>query len=231
MALPICTRCGETLGHLTGDNLCGFCRQGYPLDESSPSWGELPERVAGYLTEYPGQRCEEIARGVHARTSEVRRILKMDERFIASKTWLDGVTAVLYQFTPGNQADGRGRAEKAKQLSRAARLYSVLRDGRVHSRQEIFERIGYELTNNAASELRKLGHIVHHSQIGRVHCYQLGEVEEGEVRGAGVSRPAIAGLSERPPSSTSSPGLAVTNPIERESAPVHPSQLSLDAAA
>jgi len=70
-------------------------------------------------------------------------------------------------------------------VNRSTRLYEVLRDGRVHSRDEIFHRAGFMLTNNAASELREQlesrGLGVVHTVEHRVDCYQIvsliGEVE------------------------------------------------------
>ena len=74
-------------------------------------------------------------------------------------------------------------------VNRANRLHEVLRDGRVHSRDEIFHRAGFMLTNNAASELRdqleSQGLGVVHTVEHRVDCYQvvrLEKVEEGAAR-------------------------------------------------
>lgn len=58
-------------------------------------------------------------------------------------------------------------------MNRADLLYSVLKDGEPHSRRDIQRRVGYFLTNNAASELRKRGLNVVHSRPGRVDTYQL----------------------------------------------------------
>lgn len=89
-------------------------------------------------------------------------------------------------------------------MNRADRMLSVLHDGRIYSRREIFDRVGFMLTNDAAAELRLRGLDVQHSQDGRVHCYQLGEVEEG---GNGERQSGTSDLHGRvatPPSSTSS---------------------------
>ena len=43
-------------------------------------------------------------------------------------------------------------------MNRASRMLEVLRDGQRHSRRDLFERCGFFLTNNAASELRAQGH-------------------------------------------------------------------------
>ena len=45
-------------------------------------------------------------------------------------------------------------------MNRADRMLDVLRDGQRHSRRDLFERCGFFLTNNAASELRAQGYDV-----------------------------------------------------------------------
>lgn len=70
-------------------------------------------------------------------------------------------------------------------MNRADRLYEVLKDGKPHSRQDIFNRGGFYLSNNAASELRARGReegfaIVHtcevrviYGRIERTDYYRL----------------------------------------------------------
>jgi hypothetical protein len=66
-------------------------------------------------------------------------------------------------------------------VSRADLLLSVLRDGKPHARQEVFDRVGFMLTNNAASELRAQGYNVRHSVDGGSHTYRMVSLlEEGE---------------------------------------------------
>lgn len=57
-------------------------------------------------------------------------------------------------------------------MNRADRLLSVLRDGREHSRQDVFDAVGFMLTNNAAAELRAAGHSVTHRRKNGVDIYQ-----------------------------------------------------------
>jgi len=45
-------------------------------------------------------------------------------------------------------------------VNRAERLRRVLADGKPHTRRDIFDRAGFMLTNNAASELRAQGETV-----------------------------------------------------------------------
>lgn len=90
-------------------------------------------------------------------------------------------------------------------MNRAELLLSVLADGRPHSRQEIFDRVGFMLTNNAASEARKLGKEVAHSVERGVHIYTL-LVERDPTAAVGSPRSAVpqAVASEPVSRSTSS---------------------------
>lgn len=78
-------------------------------------------------------------------------------------------------------------------MNRAAKLHSVLRDGNPHSRRDIFERVGFMLTNNAASELRAEGFNVVHEVVSmrgeRVDFYQL--VEGGSGLGGEPAAPPL----------------------------------------
>ena len=67
-------------------------------------------------------------------------------------------------------------------MNRADLLYSVLKDGGRHSRRDIQQRVGYFLTNNAASELRAYlkpaGLDVVHTREGRVDFYELSPLRD-----------------------------------------------------
>ena len=78
-------------------------------------------------------------------------------------------------------------------MNRAELLLSVLRDHRPHSRQDIFDRVGYMLTNNAASELRACGYDIQHSRKGRVDVYQLLPSQPSPLTPTPVS-PPLAGV-------------------------------------
>jgi len=148
----------------------------------------LADRIADWLALAGPSTCEQIARGVRTRTAAVREVLQTDPR----------VTS--------HSGSGRGReyALRASQdavglvpgQNRASRLYEALRDRERHSRREIFDRVGFMLTNNAASELREKikprGLDVIHTVEHRVDCYQIvslnGEVEEARQTGAGVAQ-------------------------------------------
>lgn len=58
-------------------------------------------------------------------------------------------------------------------MNRADKLFAVLRDGREHSRQDVFDAEGFMLTNNAAAELRARGYDVRHRRRGGLDMYQL----------------------------------------------------------
>lgn len=58
-------------------------------------------------------------------------------------------------------------------MNRAEKLRTVLADGRPHSRQDIFDKVGFMLTNNAASELRSAGCDVQQWRDGGIYIYQL----------------------------------------------------------
>lgn len=66
-------------------------------------------------------------------------------------------------------------------------MLSVLRDGQPHSREDIQQRVGFFLTNNAASELRDQGYEVKRWNKGRRVFYQL----VSSQRGDGSDDPAV----------------------------------------
>lgn len=92
-------------------------------------------------------------------------------------------------------------------MNRADLLLSVLRDGKPHTRQDIFGRVGYFLANNAASELRARGFDVVHSREGRLDVYRLvGSLTDGGDAAAGNESATPRGL----PSFLSPPSVNVS---------------------
>lgn len=83
-------------------------------------------------------------------------------------------------------------------MNRATRMLELLRDGQRHSRRDLFERCGFFLTNNAASELRAEGHDIE----------QTREMVRGDVvyfyrlRGTLEASPPEPDQSADPPSLT-----------------------------
>lgn len=59
-------------------------------------------------------------------------------------------------------------------MNRADALLSCLKDGQPWTRRDIFDRVGFMLTNNAASELRARGIDVTHEVRRGEHVYRLG---------------------------------------------------------
>lgn len=65
------------------------------------------------------------------------------------------------------------RGREAGGVNRADKMRRVLRDGKPHSREEIQQREGFFLTNNAAAELRAQGCDVRKTQDGATIFYTL----------------------------------------------------------
>lgn len=84
--------------------------------------------------------------------------------------------------------------------NRADLMLSCLRDGKPWTRREIFNEVGYFLTNNAASELRKRGLEVVQWRHEGEYVYQLTDGTLAE--GGGGKAPAAVGKQSRsaPPS-------------------------------
>jgi hypothetical protein len=88
-------------------------------------------------------------------------------------------------------------------VNRAQLMLVVLRDGKPHTRRDIFERVGFQLTNNSASELRAKGYDVRQSRERvdgvNVYSYQLhGSLSErGKVEGGSPLTRARASLMPR----------------------------------
>lgn len=117
-------------------------------------------------------------------------------------------------------------------MNRADRMYAALMDGKPRTRQEIQMKVGYFLTNNAASELRQRGHGVTHWKEGRTHYYQLTPLSQsdgadnrastsaGDAKEFLRSHGAVVGLRERggvaPPPASPAPLIIAGSGIEPE---------------
>lgn len=78
-------------------------------------------------------------------------------------------------------------------MNRADLLLSVLQDGREHSREDIVGKVGFFLTNNAASELRARGINVTHRVRDGLHVYSLSAATGDPL---GPSPHPVAALNE-----------------------------------
>lgn len=85
-------------------------------------------------------------------------------------------------------------------MNRADRLLSVLKDGREHSRQDVYQAVGFLMTNNAAAELRQRGLNVIHRRKNSLDLYRLaGSLAET------ADPPDLSAVSASEPSSNPHP--------------------------
>lgn len=135
----------------------------------------LPVEVETFLRDVGTSTANEIAFGVRARRDDVDEVLKGDAfRRVPPP---DGCSPRAAYFNLSHLVP----AHPTGTVSRADRMLEVLRDGRPHSRHEIFEAAGgFFLTNNAASELRcKRGlNIVQRRERGNVVYQLVGEIPD-----------------------------------------------------
>lgn len=126
----------------------------------------LATEVESFLRAHGASTANEIALGIRARRDDVDEVLTSEafKRVPAP----DGCSphAHYFNLSPFVRSPGKGK-------NRADLMLEVLSDGAVHSRQEIFESVGFMLTNNAASELRDRGLNIVHRVDRRIHTYQL----------------------------------------------------------
>lgn len=128
----------------------------------------LAVEVESFLRTHGASTANEIALGIRARRDDVDEVLKGDAfRRVPAP---NGCSPRAAYFNLSYRVPARPAAV----VSRADRMLSVLRDGRPHSRQEIFDAAGgFFLTNNAASELRRKGHTVTQRRERGIVVYQL----------------------------------------------------------
>jgi hypothetical protein len=143
----------------------------------------LRDRVREYLEAHPdGALIEDIARGVRARTADVRDVVLAEPA--AFRSSLRGSypsdRALLYRFDSERQ-DGPGRAKKPSQCDL---ILGVLRDGQWHTTEEIHKRCGFSRLNSRISDLRKRGLTIDSEHVAgevtgpRAHRYRLVETRE-----------------------------------------------------
>lgn len=116
-------------------------------------------------------------------------------------------------------------------MNRADKLLAVLRDGREHSRQDVFDAHGFMLTNNAASELRARGHNVEHRRRDGLDVYRLVSLDAPPVQSGPTGRAGAASSEPSNPGWTN--GDATDHLPVWDGGPlaVHPDQPALFEAA
>ena len=134
----------------------------------------LAVEVETFLRVHGPSTANEIALGVRARRDDVDDVLAGEP--FARVPAPDGCSPHAHYFNLSPFVPSPG-----KDKNRADLMLEVLSDGGVHSRQEIFERVGFMLTNNAASELRDRGLNIVHRLERRIHTYQLISSDENEA--------------------------------------------------
>lgn len=133
----------------------------------------LPAEVEEFLRVHGTSTASAIALGVRARRDDVDDVLTGDAfRRVPTPV---GCSPHAFYFNLSYLVP----APPTNTVNRAERMLEVLRDGRPHSRQEIFEAAGgFFLTNNAASELRKQGYEISQRRERGVYVYQLVTADE-----------------------------------------------------
>lgn len=137
----------------------------------------LAGEVESFLRAHGAKTATEIAIGVCARRDDVDEVLTGDA--FTRVPAPEGCSPRASYFSLSYLVPAR----PPRAVSRADRMLEVLRDRRPHSREEIFERVGFMLTNNAASELRERGYDVEHRVERRIHIYQLVGLDEAAAAG------------------------------------------------
>jgi hypothetical protein len=149
----------------------------------------LRDEVAGFLLEHGPSTSSQIAAGVRARRNSVDEEL-LAGPFVVAPT-PEGANHRARHWVGLPVASCRVPSGQG----RAAAMLGVLRDGRKHSRVEIFKAAGrFFLTNNAASELRAKGYDVRHGRDGGLDVYWLASPATSVIRarrGSTLAQPRI----------------------------------------
>ena len=115
--------------------------------------------------------AEEIARGIHARTADVRLLLRSDPRFTVvafpgrteRRKLYDIAVSTLEAPSP---RDGRGRAPTQNE-----RVLRLLKDGKPHTHTELY-RLGC-VAHSRIADLRRRGHRIECWREGKAYLYRL----------------------------------------------------------
>lgn len=161
----------------------------------------LRQEVEAFLRLHGPSTGIEVGLGVRARRGDVDRILASDAFEIVPTP--DGKSPRATYFNLSERVPARRKAN----TKRSRLLLSVLRDGRRHSRDEIFERVGrFFLTNNAAAELRAQGVDVRYVRKDGVDFYWIESAESGSLDEAASSNPHSGASAHEHPGASTTPG-------------------------
>ena len=115
--------------------------------------------------------AEEIARALHARTADIRALLRSDPRFTVVASNGRTERRKLYTLAdvhpePSKPRDGRGRA-----LTQNERVLRLLKDGKPHTHTELY-RLGC-VAHSRIADLRRRGHRIECWREGKAYLYRL----------------------------------------------------------
>lgn len=134
---------------------------------------DLAADVAQHVAAHPGQTLDEIARAIHARSADVRAILRAGGFHFAPRDQHAAQSPFVYRLASVPQ-DGRGRADKAP--SQVQRILAVLRDGRPHRSNDLY-RLG-TVAHSRIAELRGRGYRIDCWRDGDTYYYRLHDEPE-----------------------------------------------------
>lgn len=165
----------------------------------------LVQRVTAFVAANPGLTLDEIARGVVARTADVRDVLSGPSFSASVRDENVARSPQVYRIAPDG-TDDLGRRARASQCDLIA---NVLRDGRWHTTAEIHRRCGFSRLNSRIADLRRRRSMV-------IECRHI----DGQNSGPNAFEYRLTGTSSetevRPPASASvSPDASV----QRDSLP------------
>jgi hypothetical protein len=149
-------------------------REAPPSPPSSEQPRDLVSEVRVWLAAQGPGTIEQVARGIHARTQDVRAAVRAARDVLPASTRTESRrTAVVYRLA-SSVLDGQGRAVRPSQTARAL---SILSDGEWHDRAE-FRAAGVECLNSRIADLRspgRGGHRITCERVGGTYRYRLAD--------------------------------------------------------
>ncbi len=121
---------------------------------------DLASEIAAWLAGHTAATAGEVARGVGARTIDVRDTLHHDRRFTGPHTTAARPGRRIYQLAAPVPAQAAGTAGTATSAAtQCQRLLAVLSDGRPHRSLDLY-RMGLGVVHSRVADLRARGHQV-----------------------------------------------------------------------